>query len=356
MGLRKAIVDPCEQCGATDWTEPSFAQKVGHWLRLGGPLSAAGPRRCRRCGNEILGLGYGPRMLSARLGGGRVGRNAGPVRVLLAPVNLVRALRQGRTMYPSPWIYIAAGLIGLIAGIILQLTLDVPWWLVAASAVVFVWLLFLSSAVLNMRNVAGSFLHLTAPRMAIRISERKADDALRSTDLPLYGLADWRGPRFVGGHGTDGRRVSSWTLAHGDPFDEGSPDVRVEVKRSEHPPALMARQIFEEFHHGSRRPPEGLSPDEFHTWVLQMHREIRTASDPTWATVSLKIDGAAVPFSHLAHGEHWVAWAAVGEPLIVVHAARMPVDDVALARVTDVEPYIEGGRLLRERRHPSDLG
>jgi hypothetical protein len=351
-------VGPCEECGATAWTEPSLRQKIGHWLRFGGPPSAAGPRTCGNCGNQILGLGYGPRMLSARMGSGRpAARFTGPVRVLLAPVHLIQSLRQARIMIPSPWIYIASGLVGVALGLVLQNALEVPWWLVTAGAVFLAWLLFLASALKNMGHVASAFLHRTTPDRAVRLHQNRIDDALRKTDFPLYGLAAaWSGPRFVGGHGTDGRNDSRWALAHGDPYDERSPNVRVEVSRPEYGFHLTAREIFEEFQHLIRRPPQGLPLDEFHDWVTRNDREIRQAADPDWRPITIPLDGLPTSFSSISADEHWVAWAGLGEYRIVIHATRMPFEAVALVRITDVEPYIDGGRLLRERQHPPGTG
>lgn len=274
-----------------------------------------------------------------------------PIRVLLAPVWAVVALRQNRTMHPVPWLYLAGAAIGAGVGIIFQMSLGSSWWLGPPIAVAAIWLVFLSSARCNLRNVGRSFIGLTAPHVAARWSERAFEDAFRTTQLPLYGFPEtWIGPRFLGGYQGDGQRVTGLTLAHGDPFDEQGPELRVETSvPADGLLALSKRTLFEGLKMTERRSPPDLSPDEFSSWVRRMDRELRDMPDPVWTSVAINVDAQPVDFELLREGGRWVAWAANGGVLVTISGRAIRPEDVELVTISDVEPYIDGGRRLRDR-------
>jgi hypothetical protein len=353
--MTRVHLDPCDRCGALDWTEPSFRARAAWWLKAGGPWAAAGPRTCRRCGALILGAGYGSRALVADLSRTLPRAIAVPGRALLAPVWLVAALRQNRRRRPTPGIYVAAAVLGAALGVGLQLSAGVPWWFVAAVTIALVWLLFLSSARGSLGNVGRAFLNLAAPASAVKRAERSFEDAFRRSELPLYGLPPgWSGARFLGGYGTDGRNVTSLTLAHGDPYDESGPEVRVEVSRaSALPGEYQRRRLFEELENASLGPPPVMDPEAFRRFVHERHRRIRDLPDPLWTPVSLSVDGRPVRFEHLAKGERWVACAPLDDAFLVLHGRRMPVGAVSLVRITDAAPYVDGSRRLRDAHLPT---
>jgi hypothetical protein len=57
-----------------------------------------------------------------------------------------------------------------------------------------------------------------------------------------------------------------------------------------------------------------------------------------------------VAFAWLAAGRHWVAHAELEGRALVLAARDLPVEQVALVPIIDVEPYVEGTRLLEETR------
>ena len=75
---------------------------------------------------------------------------------------------------------------------------------------------------------------------------------------------------------------------------------------------------------------------------MRRHEALRT----TFPTV----DGRPVAFAWLAEGRHWVAHAELEDRTLVLSARDLPLDQVALVRVTDVEPYLDGTRRLEQAR------
>ncbi|MCS5720347.1 hypothetical protein N1027_19655 [Herbiconiux sp. CPCC 205763] len=65
--------------------------------------------------------------------------------------------------------------------------------------------------------------------------------------------------------------------------------------------------------------------------------------------VDLKVDGRREPFEVWVRGPVWWAATMLGGRTLAVVARDVPFEDVALLRVTDIEPYIDGRRLWLRR-------
>jgi hypothetical protein len=65
--------------------------------------------------------------------------------------------------------------------------------------------------------------------------------------------------------------------------------------------------------------------------------------------VDLKVDGRREPFEVWVRGAVWWAATTLGGRTLAVVARDVPFEDVALLRVTDIEPYIDGRRLWLRR-------
>ena len=65
--------------------------------------------------------------------------------------------------------------------------------------------------------------------------------------------------------------------------------------------------------------------------------------------VDLKVDGRREPFEVWVRGAVWWAATTLGGRTLAVVARDVPFEDVALRRVTDIEPYIDGRRLWLRR-------
>ena len=180
--------------------------------------------------------------------------------------------------------------------------------------------------------------------------------------FPLYGLpADWPGRRYRAGHTTttSGLRqkdpVHRVKLGHGDPLVLGSPLLTVESgpRTSFLEPRVLLSQkrwLYTVSDHDRR---SGLDH--------RTARSLRGGPAVAWTTVSIPIDGAAADFEILLYGgdresDRWVAFAELGESLLILHGSAFPATSVALARFTDLQPYITGSHRLDSLWHhlPAD--
>jgi hypothetical protein len=325
----------CDNCGAPDLeaVRPGLAD----WLRHGGPWRPS-TQVCRRCGSVRAA--------------GSVAYLARPPGWWSVPLRLAGVLRRRRSRVPVPATYLLAAAAGTVLGAVAQVALGWPWWLVAAGVVVAVWLGFLSSAFWGgggHRSLATEALLVVDPARGLRRVREEMAARFRASPMPLYGLpASWAGPRHLGGYGerrdAGGGRpvVTSVSLAHGDPLTGDGPELRVEVRAWPEDPAELRAQLADELrwtlalaaHPGSGPPPSAGGQGR----------------EAAWSEVAIPVDGRPVAFSRLAEGRHWAAHGEVEGWTLVLAARDLPVDQVTLVRVTDVEPYVEGTRRLEEAR------
>jgi len=64
--------------------------------------------------------------------------------------------------------------------------------------------------------------------------------------------------------------------------------------------------------------------------------------------VSLPVGGVDVVFSRRSNGDAWYAWAALptGDCGLIIEAVHVRPDELAIAEITDIEPYVSGHRLV----------
>ena len=338
---------PWPECGARDFelTRPGWAQGVGDWLRFGGRWRP--PRRiCRRCGDASDARSHAV-LRAPRRGWWSV------------PVRLLQVLRRHRAMAPVPATYLAAALAGAALGVAAQPLLGWPWWLLAAAAVAAVWLLFAATALRGAGpgpSLATDLLRVVRPRRAIERDHRQEVERFRAAPFPLYGLPPaWPGPRHLGGwegSWARGQRpaTTALSLAHGDPLADRGPRLRVEV-RAEQVTAVEGerlRGLAEELWLQAAPPAGDLAGH------LEQLAAVRRRPDPAWSTVTIPVEGRPVGFAWLAEGGHWVARAELDGRTLILHARDLPAGSVELVRVTDLEPYAQGRRLLQQARAEHD--
>jgi hypothetical protein len=336
----------CMRCGSDDVEvrRPGWAEGLRDWLRFGGRWRPS-TEACRRCGNVSLsGSGM---YLAQRRGWWSVA------------VGLVRLLRQRRTMVPAPATYLMAAAAGTVLGVAAQLTLGWPWWLAAAGAPAAVWLFFSASAFRGGRwtgrPLATEILLLVDPARGEQRERRAMEAQFRAARLPLYGLpGSWAGLRHLGGYGHrhgkgSGPVVTSMSLAHGDPLAEHGPELRVEVRADPGEPARtpgaradLRRLLADDLRwNAAATAPQEAGPGP---WTAP------DVPEAAWSEVTIPVDGRPVAFAWLAEGRHWVAHAELEDRTLVLSARDLPLDQVALVRVTDVEPYLDGTRRIEEAR------
>ena len=81
--------------------------------------------------------------------------------------------------------------------------------------------------------------------------------------------------------------------------------------------------------------------------------EIQTKADPDWGRRTILVEGLPVELDFLSEGHGWVARGRIGDVVLTLTAGNFPVEEAALIKIADIEPYVQGGRDLAEewRRH-----
>ena len=330
----------CPECGENDWRleRRSFPRKI-----LGWPGSGRWPADERVCGRCGLRTGESAVATYALL---RTSASGAPVRVL-------RVLRRRRTIIPVPMTYLMAAALGIAIGILLQLVLGWPWWLVALAVVGAVWLLFASSAFWSHpgrdlgRGLRTEILDAIDPAGALERDARITERIFRAAPFRLLGLSpSWAGPRMVGGWGGQSGRVTSLELVHGDPLERDDPELSVEVGSE---PLRGLRELALDLWREEDRPPEDLSPELTGAWMHERWQRLQARPDPPWDEIATDVDGHLVPFRSLALRDRWVASGEVEGLTVTLRGRRFPRAQVQLVAVSDVEPYLEGYRRHLDR-------
>lgn len=275
--------------------EPPSWRWVGQWL-----LRGRGARPRMRCDNGHTWAA------------GTVSTLARRSSVWNLPIRLLRALQRNRTAEPSPLFMLGVAVLGVALGVALDAALGWPWWLVALLTLAIVWLGFLATALAKSErsSLAADLLSEISRRRAREHDERRLRRLLAAAPVPPYGVAGWDGPRSVGSRswGSDG--IHSVGLVHGSLPD--GPYV----------------EVVTTYRH-SRRP-------------LPRRRELgRSApgASPRWSPITLSVGGVARPFRYLPDGAGWVARAQLDDVVIEMKATGVPVAEVALESVANLEAY-----------------
>jgi hypothetical protein len=351
-----ADIEECPICGAVAWDERPLpfhrALKTWLWRTALDPLSW--PRSeavCGQCGHqEPRGIPSWAVLAATK-----------PVGWWGLPHLLLRALIRRRKVHSPRFFYVGAAAVGGAVGAAVDLAFGLPWWTFAVGAPIALWLWVTLPAMrpsAGTRTLWNEALEKIHPRSAWDAQRQRFYRVLRSPPFPLYGLpSGWAGPRLAGGHGEGSEGVTSISLGHGDPFDPSAPQAHVEVARERHPLPLEYRLRTEAeniWHQEEAPPPPGLNDDQFRSWVEEREREFRERPLPEPRTIALSIDGSRTDAQFIAEGSSWVAFAELDDLTVTVRARNIPVEDVELVRVTDVEPYIEGSRHLDDKSWRED--
>lgn len=201
---------------------------------------------------------------------------------------------------------------------------------------------------LDLRDAARGWFHRHG-RPVSRRSRRlasaqhnpaRAEQEARSARFALYGLGPaWRGARWVAhtrtAATTPGQVVTTLVLlAHGNPNAAGGVAVGVTTSLS---PSRTEESWVE----------ATWLPDDHGRQMVEQATEA-PPREPRWRQQDIVVDGHYLPFQLLVLGDaHWVAEATIDGAVVTVEAIRFPIERLELARVTDLRPYLEGGRALR---------
>jgi hypothetical protein len=185
-------------------------------------------------------------------------------------------------------------------------------------------------------------------RELARREHERTERQFREAPFPLYGLAEaWRGERLLGGGWGSGRgrtyRAKSLALLHGSIVEGGGPSLGVET--------------FAEFSIGGGELAcvaglvwAGYAADIDDAMAQNLRTDPRSSltSTPEAINHSFEVDDVATLFEGFALADEWVARASVGELFVVITTRGFDPADVALARITDIEPYILGSRRVHD--------
>jgi hypothetical protein len=190
--------------------------------------------------------------------------------------------------------------------------------------------------------------------------------AFAQAAFPVYGLSDWHGRRWWSGAGgsspldsddlgEDFLEVQEIRLGFGPPDDDGRPRASVETQRGGHVEAQTERlrNALQEL--AGRRDPAD------HAWGRLSHAalEVKLEEDRLRAgeeadavethEVLIRVDGEARPFLAGSNGTSWAAVTTIQidpespeerQLNITILAENIALEQVALARVDDIEPYL----------------
>jgi hypothetical protein len=146
--------------------------------------------------------------------------------------------------------------------------------------------------------------------------------------LPIYGVAGWSGSLMVGDWDWKNGQLVTVGLAHGHPSGDG-PSVQVQTTVL-HPRTAVA----------SLRMAHLAAPhdkDDF-------QRRRREADAAATGHVDIAVDSVPVPFGVWNDGDPWWAAAQQADYGLILEARHMAMDQLALIRVHDIEPYLAGRR------------
>lgn len=160
---------------------------------------------------------------------------------------------------------------------------------------------------------------------------------IRSTAavLPCYGLLGWSGLRMIGDWESENNRLVTAGLAHGAPDGPG-PMLQV-LTTARDPHADVA----------SLRMAASGQPTGEHDFLRRQGKFDAEGGE----SVTIKVDSVDVDFTVWRDEDCWWAAGQHHERGLVLEGCCVEVDDVALERVYNLEPYIAGRRAhLRELR------
>ncbi|MEY9864068.1 hypothetical protein ABH935_009722 [Catenulispora sp. GAS73] len=173
-----------------------------------------------------------------------------------------------------------------------------------------------------------------------RMDEGDARVRAESGALPLFGVADWTGPRMTGDWGWVNDRLTSAGLAHGDRQGTGA-FIHVKTTTDDPTEAALGHRM------GAHLPLT--DPEQFPT----LRNRLRT--DPGTPT-TVTIDDEPHDFHQWSAPDGtWLAAGHHGETALIIEAsAAVDITQLRLIRVTDIEPYIAGRRAHLRRLRGED--
>jgi len=332
----------CPECGA----DPVETHRPGGWERFRYRLTSGGPApTTMTCEQGHRWSGGSSGMLLYR---GRSGR----WRWLHLPLELFRVVRRERSMVPVPLTYLMATVVGVGLGVIADLVLGWPWWLVAAGFVAAVWVFFLASALWGPgRPLSDDLWMVIDPVRAEDRQFQRLAGAVTDGEVVCFEVEGWAGSRSLGGWG-GGKRPERITLRHGDPDRD---ELWVQVTSCIGRDAQMAVRRDRVGHElprlGQVVPPDGLDAHELHRWHMRQRQDLEQLPPPTWSHGVILVDGQTQRCEVARADERWAAITAHGNVSVEIIGSGIDMASITLQRLTTLEHYFRGSR-SHGTRHP----
>jgi len=263
-----------------------------------------------------------------RMGGGRgwsIYLSAGPPKWWQMPRQIWLALARRRRIIPSPLLYLAVAAVGVLIGVVLQVTVGVWWWLPPLALLIVAWLVFLSSIWWPPRtrhdSLRVALLSAVNPRRGFEARRREQRELVLASGLPLFELESWPGTVRVAGWGGPPERITRVSVGFcAAPDSTPIVSVTTIADQAEHEDRIR-EQLLDELSGRDLEIRTGPlpSPEAIRDAIAQARDELRALS---WAPVTIRIDGRdheGFAFrgpqgsaAYCALGDLWVTIAAAG--------------------------------------------
>ncbi|MDQ4142244.1 MAG: hypothetical protein M3198_00610 [Actinomycetota bacterium] len=139
-----------------------------------------------------------------------------------------------------------------------------------------------------------------------------------------------------------GKAVNRLELAHRPILDINGPELRVEVSRDRHAADDSRDGIQFEIAAGKRRQ----AANSGDVQIPERDEELVPATDLVWDKFQLSIEGEPVPFEVTRWNQSWAAIGTWEGVVVTLRGSQFPTDDVKLAEIEDVQPYLDGSRQM----------
>lgn len=256
--------------------------------------------------------------------GGATYLEASKSRPWAVPWRAWRALARHRRIIPSPLLYLTVAGIGLVAGVALQLTLGVWWWLPPLVLLAVAWLIAFTSIWWRPRVRAGSvraaILSGTDPQRGYEEWRHEQHERLLDSELPLFELESWPGTVRLAGWGGPPERITHVRVGLCDAPDL-TPVVSVTTVADQagHEDRMRERLLNELSGRDlERRTGPDPSPKAIRDALDQARDELRGLG---WAPVKIRIDGRDYAGTAFRGPQGSAAYCAVGDLWVTIEGS-----------------------------------
>ncbi len=235
-----------------------------------------------------------------------------------------RALARHRLIIPSPLLYLVTAGVGLVVGVVVQLTLGVWWWLPPIVLLVVAWLVAFTSTWWRPRTRAESLrvaiLSATDPQRGFEERRREQRDRLLNSQLPLFELESWPGTVRLAGWGGPPERITHISVGfYAEPDTPAVVSITTVADEAGHEDRVQARLLGELSGRDLERRTGPLpSPEEIRDGLDHARDELRGLE---WAPAIIRIDGRDHEGAAFRAPQGSAAYCAVGDLWVTIEGS-----------------------------------